>query len=56
MDQYDAESAAAFTGPLCIVGMPRSGIRLLCDLLNRHSRIAIPDNESHIAMAGERRW
>ena len=46
----------AFRGPLFLIGMPRSGTKLLRDLLNRHSRIAIPDNESHIAMAGERRW
>lgn len=36
------------TGPLFIVGMPSSGTKkLLRDLLNRHSWIAIPDNESH---------
>ena len=36
-----------FTGPLFIVGMPRSGTKLLRDLLNQHPRISIPDVESH---------
>lgn len=31
---------------LFIVGMPRSGTKLLRDLLNRHSRISIPDVET----------
>lgn len=33
--------------PLFIVGMPRSGTKLLRDLLNRHSKIGIPKAESH---------
>jgi hypothetical protein len=33
--------------PLFIVGMPRSGTKLIRDLLNTHSKIAIPDSESH---------
>ena len=35
-----------FSGPLFIVGMPRSGTKLLRDLLNRHPRIGIPAAES----------
>lgn len=35
-----------FTGPLFIVGISRSGTKLLRDLLNNHSRIAIPTVES----------
>jgi len=36
-----------FRGPLFVVGMPRSGTKLLRDLLNRHPRITIPEVESH---------
>lgn len=36
-----------FSGPLFIVGMPRSGTKLLRDLLNRHPKIGIPIVESH---------
>jgi Sulfotransferase family len=35
-----------FGGPLFLVGMPRSGTKLLRDLLNRHPRIGIPDVET----------
>lgn len=35
-----------FAGPLFIVGMPRSGTKLLRDLLNRHSRIGIAGIET----------
>jgi len=37
----------AFAGPLFIVGRPRSGTKLLRDLLNEHSQVAITVNESH---------
>lgn len=36
----------SFDGPLFIVGMPRSGTKLLRELLNRHPRIAIPGVET----------
>lgn len=36
-----------FNGPLFIVGWPRSGTKLLRDLLNRHPKISIPVIESH---------
>lgn len=36
-----------FTGPVFVVGMPRSGTKLLRDLLNRHPHISIPVCETH---------
>ncbi|MEW6442903.1 MAG: sulfotransferase [bacterium] len=42
-----SKSAHGFSGPIFIVGMPRSGTKLLRDLLNHSSRIAIPPEESH---------
>jgi hypothetical protein len=36
-----------YTGPLFIVGMPRSGTKLLRDLLNQNPFIGIPEVESH---------
>ncbi|MFO1205155.1 MAG: sulfotransferase [Burkholderiales bacterium] len=39
-------AAAAFEGPLFVVGMPRSGTKLLRDLLNGHSCIGIPCAET----------
>lgn len=38
----------SFSGPIFIVGLPRSGTKLLRGLLNNHTRIHIPGNESHI--------
>lgn len=35
-------------GPLFIVGMPRSGTKLLRSLLNNHSKISIPNSETEI--------
>ena len=36
------DSTRPFEGPLFIVGLPRSGTKLIRDLANRHTRIAIP--------------
>ncbi|MEW5985387.1 MAG: sulfotransferase [Chloroflexota bacterium] len=38
---------SAFSGPLFIVGMPRSGSKLLRELLNQHPQIGLPPAESH---------
>lgn len=35
------------TKPIFISGMPRSGTKLLRDILNNHSKISIPDSETH---------
>ncbi len=39
-------AGGSFTGPIFIVGMPRSGTKLLRSLLNNHSAIGITVNES----------
>jgi hypothetical protein len=36
-----------YRGPIFIIGMPRSGTKLLRDVLNRHSKVAIMEIESH---------
>ena len=40
-------SSSEFKGPLFISGMPRSGTKLLRDLVNNHSQISMPNHESH---------
>jgi len=40
-------SEQKFFGPVFIFGMPRSGTKLLRDLLNRNEKISIPVAESH---------
>ena len=47
---------AQFHGPVFIVGMPRSGTKLLRGLLNGHSRIGIPMAETEFLPDWERRW
>lgn len=36
-----------FTGPLFIVGLSRSGTKLIRDLINRNNYVSVPENESH---------
>lgn len=49
-DSYAAgellDASDAWSGPLFIIGMPRSGTKLLRGLLNRHPRIRVPDIET----------
>jgi len=46
----------SFSGPLFVVGMPRSGTKLLRGLLNEHSRIGIPLNETEFLPDWIARW
>lgn len=45
-----------FSGPLFIVGMPRSGTKLLRSLLNKHPRISIPAVESEFLPYWIKNW
>jgi len=45
-----------FSGPLFIIGMPRSGTKLLRSLLNNHSRIAIPSAETEFLPFWTHHW
>jgi len=45
-----------FSGPIFVVGMPRSGTKLLRGLLNSHSRVGIPLNETEFLPYLERHW
>ncbi len=45
-----------FTGPLFIVGMPRSGTKLLRGLLNEHDLIRIPLNETNFFPLLNSKW
>lgn len=51
-----APAAAPFAGPLFLVGMPRSGTKLLRDLLNQHPDIGIPEAETEFLPALARAW
>lgn len=45
-----------FTGPLFIVGMPRSGTKLLRGLLNQNPSIGIPNVETHFLPYWAKHW
>lgn len=45
-----------FSGPLFLVGLPRSGTKLLRELLNRNPGIGVPSSESHFIPHLRRRF
>lgn len=45
-----------WTGPLFVVGMPRSGTKLLRGLLNQHPNLGIPLAETEFLVDWARRW
>ena len=45
-----------FQGPVFVVGMPRSGTKLLRDLMNQHPMIAIPPVETELLPRWADRW
>lgn len=45
-----------FTGPIFLVGMPRSGTKLLRTLLNEHTHISISPVETHFLPLWTRKW
>lgn len=45
-----------FNGPLFIVGMPRSGTKLLRTLLNEHPKVFIPNVETHFLPHWQEEW
>ena len=46
----------SFSGPLFIVGLPRSGTKLLRTLLNENDRISIPEVETHFLPYWYKNW
>ena len=49
-------STETFTGPLFLVGMPRSGTKLLRTLLNEHPYIYIAQVETHFILYWHANW
>lgn len=46
----------SFTGPVFIIGMPRSGTKLLRDLLNNHPLVGIPTIETNFLPQWVKEW
>jgi hypothetical protein len=53
---FPMKDSGHFTGPLFIIGMPRSGTKLLRGLLNRHPLIGIPAVETNFLPLWHRNW
>jgi hypothetical protein len=56
LDQPQAIKSTSFTGPLFIVGMQRSGTKLLRTLLNEHPQISIISAETHFLPHWVKTW
>lgn len=56
MIHLSKEQNKPFTGPLFIVGMPRSGTKLLRDLLNEHPAIGIAYRETEFLPYWAKNW
>ena len=56
MEQLREISAASRRPPLFVVGMPRSGTKLLRDLLNQHPLVGIPEAETELLPDWALRW
>jgi hypothetical protein len=52
----DATVRRDFTGPVFVVGMPRSGTKVLRDLLRGHPRIRIPPSETNLLPIWAANW
>lgn len=49
-------SNSTFSGPIFVVGLPRSGTKLLRDLLNQHPDIGMPNVESQFLPYWSKNW
>jgi hypothetical protein len=50
------KKASSFRGPLFVVGMPRSGTKLIRDLLNNHPGVCIPEVETNFLATWNKNW
>jgi hypothetical protein len=53
---HTVAAPSRFSGPLFVIGMPRSGTKLLRDLLRGHPRIRIPSVETNILQRWVAEW
>lgn len=52
----DEEQGKVFAGPLFVIGMPRSGTKLLRELLKGNSKISIPSAETEFLPYWVKKW
>jgi hypothetical protein len=56
MTENENMSSKLFTGPLFLIGMPRSGTKLLRNLLTQHPKIVIPPVETEFLPYWVNKW